>query len=82
VPWPVFAPVETTPGPTTRVVQETTAIPWPVFAVEVPSSSAQAARSGSSPERGLGQAVDLTRQALGAWLDVLEGSAPVEVTAR
>jgi hypothetical protein len=91
IPWPVFAPVEAIAPPLTRVVQETT-IPWPVFAPIDPHagpssaaeslSSAAAPGHGSSSEAGWGKAVDLTRQAVCAWMAVLVRSAPVEVTAR
>jgi hypothetical protein len=91
IPWPVFAPVEVIAQPPTRVVQEKT-IPWPVFAPIDPNagpssaaeslSSAAAPGRGSSSEAGWGQAVDLTRQAMCAWMAVLVRSAPVDVTAR
>jgi hypothetical protein len=91
IPWPVFAPVEAIAQPPTRVVQEKM-VPWPVFApidphagpsfaAESPSSAAAPGR-GSSSEAGWGHAVDLTRQAMCAWMAVLVRSAPVEVTAR
>ena len=91
IPWPVFAPVEAIAQPPTRVVQEKS-VPWPVFApidphagpssaAESPSSAA-APGHGSSSEGGWGHAVDLTRQAMCAWMAVLVRSAPVEVTAR
>jgi hypothetical protein len=91
IPWPVIAPVEAIAQPPTRVVQETT-IPWPVFAPidphAGPSSAAESLSSAAAPRRdssskaGWGQAVDLTRQAMCAWMAVLVRSAPVEVTAR
>ena len=91
IPWPVFAPATAIAQPSTRVVQETT-VPWPVFApidpiagpvpVAKSLSSAAPPPRGSSPAAGWGQAVDLTRQAMCAWMGVLIGSAPVEVTAR
>jgi hypothetical protein len=91
IPWPVFAPVEAIAQPPTRVVQEKT-IPWPVFAPIDPHagpssaaeslSSAAAPRRDSSSEAGWGQAVDLTRQAMCAWMAVLVRSAAVEVTVR
>ena len=91
IPWPVFAPVEPMVQPTTRVAQEQT-VPWPVFAptnatndpnlAPESRSSATASGQGSSSQAGLSQAVDLTRQAMRAWMSVLVGSAPVEVTAR
>ena len=91
IPWPVIAPVEAIAQPPTRVVQETT-IPWPVFApIDLhagPSSAAEslssaaAPRMDSSSEAGWGQAVDLTHQAMRAWMAVLVRSAAVEVTAR
>ena len=81
IPWPVFAPVEPVAQSPVRVVQETT-VPWPVFAPE-PVSSAATPGNDSSPEAGWAQAIDLTRQAMCAWLNVLAGTtSPVEVTAR
>jgi hypothetical protein len=91
IPWPVFAPVEAIAQPPTLVVQEKT-VPWPVFAPIDPHagpssaaeshSSAAAPGRGSSSETGWGHAVDLTRQAMCAWMAVLVRSSPVEVTAR
>ena len=91
IPWPAFAPDDTSSQPSTRVVQDTT-VPWPVFApIELTAdssraaesfSSASAPRHGSSSNASWGQAVDLTRQAVSAWMHVLSGSARVEVTAR
>ncbi len=91
IPWPVFAPDEPTAPEPTRVVQETT-VPWPVFAPLDPTASPKSAaeslslvaapRRASSSDAGWGQAVDLTRRAMFAWMGVLVRSAPVEVTAR
>ena len=92
IPWPVFAPVDMIDQPPTRVVQEST-VPWPVFApidhptggnkaAVVSGSSASLPRPGSSSKASWGQAVDLTCQAMCAWMGVLVGSAPVEITAR
>jgi hypothetical protein len=91
IPWPVFAPVGAITGPPTRVVQETT-VPWPVFAPLDPTAGANSAaasissaatpRRSSSAAAELGQAVQLTRQAMYAWMGLLVGSAPLEVTAR
>jgi hypothetical protein len=87
VPWPVFAPVE---SPISREV--TTAIEHP-SAVNVAISHANAS-SGIMPgstsvitpasptEPRLDKAVNLTRQAMSAWLSVLVPSETVEVTAR
>jgi hypothetical protein len=79
VPWPVFAPVE---SPISHEVS--TAIEHP-SAVDVPASHEHASSGttpGSRTEPRLNQAVNLTRQAMSAWLGVLMRSAPVEVTTR
>jgi hypothetical protein len=91
IPWPAFAPVDAVSPQSTRVVKVTT-VPWPVFApidpTAVPNSSVQSLVSATAPERcsstngSWGQAVDLTRKAMCAWIGVLHGSTPVEVTAR
>ena len=51
VPWPVFAPAETTTEPPTRVVQETTSIPGPVSAVEAASATALPLSKSPLPPR-------------------------------
>ncbi len=96
IPWPTFAPGEPTVQPPAQVVHQ--AIPWPVFApVESTRGSDIAHATGplrehavasaapkctSSSVHAWGRAADLTRQAMRAWLDVLVGSKPVEMTAR
>jgi hypothetical protein len=91
IPWPVFAPADAIVQLPNRVVQETT-MPWPVFApvdsTAGPTSAVESLSSMSAPRRdstavaGWGQAVDLTRQAMCAWVEVLVGSVRVDVTAR
>lgn len=79
VPWPVFAPVEARDD----ALASETALPRNATPAVTASQSAPIPmHAGSSSEAGLGQAVRLTRQALGAWMSVLVRSEPVQVTAR
>jgi hypothetical protein len=97
IPWPTFAPAETTVPVTNRVARETT-VPWPVFAPdERPDASGIAEMIAPSPEGvrsaatvasnaqvspGWHDAADLTRQAMRAWMNVLLGPKSVQVTVR
>jgi hypothetical protein len=80
VPWPVFAPIET--GGSHEVVVHPTERRHVVDSGPSRSLSSLRATPVPARESGWGEAVDLTRQAMAAWLGVLVRTGPVEVTAR
>jgi hypothetical protein len=86
IPWPVFAPAGPT-APAPIAVAREASIPWPVFAPGGPppepdrSVTAQSTGASTHPVRW-GEAIQLTREAVVAWMKVLTGPALVQVSAR
>jgi hypothetical protein len=85
IPWPAFAPVDPSTPASTEMAHQAT-VPWPVFAPGDSTAEAQAeifaGSAPTAPQASWGQAVQLTRQAVFAWMKVLAGPALVEVSAR
>ncbi len=79
VPWPVFAPAESSIDHDAGSLTDRRDVVYPAIASTQPTTVSPP-RPG--PDSSWGQAINLTRQAVCAWMGVLVKTGSVQVTAR